>query len=99
MTVISNFKNEYYFLSNLFEAPVEYGGKTFRTAESAFQAQKDASRADECMRLKGADARSLGEKVEPRQDWDQVRVQIMREVVECKFKQNRWLMQKLMNTG
>ena len=99
MTVISNFKNEYYFLSNLFEVPVEYGGKTFRTAESAFQAQKDASRADEFMRLKGSDARSLGEKVEPRQDWDQVRVQIMREVVECKFKQNRWLMQKLMNTG
>lgn len=99
MTAISNFKNEYYFLSNLYEVPVEYGGKTFRTAESAFQAQKDTSRADEFIRLKGSDARSLGEKVEPRQDWDQVRVQIMREVVECKFKQNRWLMQKLMNTG
>lgn len=96
---ISNFYFEYNFLSNFFEAPIEYRGKTYRCAEGAYQAQKNPDRADEFTKLKGSDARKLGKSVELRSDWSQVKDGIMVEVVNAKFQQNRNLMKKLVATG
>ena len=38
--VIDSFRGENFYLSNFYEAPVTYGGITFRNNEAAFQAQK-----------------------------------------------------------
>ena len=38
--MIDNFRGEYAFLSNFYDAPVEYNGLSFRNSEAAFQAQK-----------------------------------------------------------
>jgi ribA/ribD-fused uncharacterized protein len=97
--IISYFKNENYFMSNFFEASVSYEGKVYRNAEAAYQAQKDPTRANEFIMLKGDDAKTLGSKVTPRSDWEEIKVQVMYEVVKAKFTQNRNLMQKLMKTG
>jgi ribA/ribD-fused uncharacterized protein len=97
--IISYFKNENYFMSNFFEASVSYRGKVYRNAEAAYQAQKDPARAGEFIMLKGNDAKALGSKVTLRQDWEEIKVQVMYEVVEAKFTQNRNLMQKLIQTG
>ena len=97
--IISYFKNENYFMSNFFEASVSYEGKVYRNAEAAYQAQKDPARAGEFIMLKGNDAKALGSKVTLRQDWEEIKVQVMYEVVEAKFTQNRNLMQKLIQTG
>lgn len=97
--IISYFKNENYFMSNFFEATVSYRGKVYRNAEAAYQAQKDPARAGEFIMLKGNDAKALGSKVTLRQDWEEIKVQVMYEVVEAKFTQNRNLMQKLIQTG
>lgn len=97
--IISYFKNENYFMSNFFEASVSYEGKVYRNAEAAYQAQKDPARAGEFIMLKGNDAKALGSKVTLRSDWEEIKVQVMYEVVEAKFTQNRNLMQKLIQTG
>lgn len=96
---ISSFYFENNYLSNFFESPVEYNGKTYRCAEGAYQAQKNPDRADEFTKLKGSDARKLGKSVELRSDWSQVKDGIMVEVVNAKFQQNRNLMKKLVATG
>ena len=37
---ISEFRGEYYFLSNFYSAPVTYNGMCFENNEAAFQAAK-----------------------------------------------------------
>ena len=39
---INSFRNEHFFLSNFYEAPVTYDGLTYQNNEAAFQAQKCA---------------------------------------------------------
>ena len=85
------------FLSNMYNAPIEYNGVKYRCAEAAFQAQKDSSRAQEFADLDGAAAKRLGRHVKLREDWDKIKDSIMADVVSAKFNQNPELMTKLKN--
>ena len=100
MEKINSFRNEYYFLSNFYEAPVTYEGITYRNNEAAFQAQKVCTPAER-MRFKdlnAAEAKKLGRRVSLRKDWESVKIKAMREIVYAKFEQNEELKQKLINT-
>lgn len=44
-TAITSFRGEYAFLSNFFEALIEYNGLRFRNNEAAFQAMKNPREA------------------------------------------------------
>ena len=44
--MINQFKDEYFFLSNFYLAPVEYKGITYTNNEAAFQAQKCTNNKD-----------------------------------------------------
>ena len=46
MNKIDSFRNEYYFLSNFYEAPIIYDGVSYQNTEAAFQAQKCALKED-----------------------------------------------------
>lgn len=48
---ISEFRGEYYFLSNFYSAPVTYNGICFENNEAAFQAAKCPERMTEFCRL------------------------------------------------
>lgn len=98
--IINSFRNENYFLSNFYEAPVEYDGIVYQNNEAAFQAQKCINEAE---RRKFADlsptaARNLGRKIPLRKDWEQVKIPIMREIVQAKFEQNPQLREMLLAT-
>ena len=98
---ITEFKGKYLFLSNFYTSTVEYQGLTFKNAEAAFQAQKCRTR-DEKEKFCGLDASSakrLGRHVILRSDREEVKVQIMFEIVYAKFTQNAYLKRKLMETG
>lgn len=100
--MINSFRNEYYFLSNFYEAPVTYNGITYKNNEAAFQAQKVAPSKEAMLEFKDlnpAEAKKLGRKVSLRPDWENVKVQIMRDLVYAKFDQNPDLLEKLINTG
>lgn len=82
------FKGEYWFLSNFYPVDIEMDGITYRTAEAAFKAQKCIN-PEERMLIASTDsgrkAKLLGRKVSIRNDWEDVKVDVMREVIDRKF--------------
>lgn len=96
---ILEFRNEHYYLSNFYNAPIRYNGLTFKNNEAAFQAMKCPERASEFCDLNGADAKRLGRCVRLRSDWATVKERIMYEICLAKFMQNDELKRRLLATG
>lgn len=92
------FRDEWFFLSNFYNAPILYKGIKYKNSEAAYQAQKCPERIDEFRHLSAQDAKTLGKKVTIREDWDTVKDNIMYEIVKCKFTQNPDLTAKLLAT-
>ena len=101
MDYINEFRNDNYFLSNFYECPVTYNGLTYRNNEAAFQAQKciNPKNREQFTTLNSSEAKKLGRRVLLRKDWEDIKVQVMKEIVTAKFEQNEDLQQKLRDTG
>lgn len=97
--MIDNFHGKYFFLSNFFCVPVKYGGLTFTNTEAAFHSEKCSSRSSEFVNLNPSEAKRLGRRVKLRPDWEDVKDDIMLNVVCAKFDQHPDLAQKLLETG
>ena len=97
MGKIDSFRNEYFFLSNFFEAPVCYEGITYKSNEAAFQAQKCQNKSDRVQfsSLTPSEAKRLGRSISLRHDWETVKVNIMEDLIYAKFSQNPVLREKL----
>ena len=100
MNTINEFRGDNYFLSNFYEADVEYNGLTYKNNEAAFQAQKvtDPEEQKKFTELAPNKAKALGRRVKLREDWEEVKVGIMHDIVLNKFTQNKELKAKLLNT-
>lgn len=89
------FKDEYAFLSNMYECPVTLHkddvAYTFKCAEAAFQACKCPSRFHEFINLDGYQAKRLGRQVPLRPDWEEIKLNVMKAIVALKFYQNPML--------
>ncbi|MBE6543786.1 MAG: NADAR family protein [Ruminococcaceae bacterium] len=98
---VKKFREEYFFLSNFYEAPVEYKGIVYSSNEAAFQAQKCISDEEkkEFAELRPSSSKKKGATVDLRPDWENVKVGIMEEIVYAKFTQNKDLLEKLIATG
>lgn len=99
MKTIDHFKGKYYFLSNFYPAPVVYNGITYKNNEAAFQAQKEPWRAAEFANLQPNEAKRRGRRANLRTDWEDVKDQIMYDIVLDKFRRNPDLEEKLIATG
>lgn len=99
--MINHFCDEYYFLSNFYESSMVYDGIPYQNAEAAFQAQKCATKADRhaFSNLNATEAKKLGRQVSLRPDWEDIKVNVMRDVVRTKFSENPELSQKLLATS
>lgn len=85
---ISEFREEYFFLSNFAETTLTLDGLTFQSAEAAFQSMKARSkeiRATFCS-MTPRQAKAAGRTVELCQDWEQVKDSIMKRVLIAKFR-------------
>ena len=86
--MINEFKGEYWFLSNFADIPAAYRNVWYPTAEHAFQAAKTQD-AGERSRIRAAsspgEAKRLGRRVSLRPRWDDMRRQVMYEVLGAKF--------------
>lgn len=99
--MITSFDGEYSFLSNFYPCQIEYYGVKYPTSEHAFQAAKTHNIMQK-EAIKKADtpgkAKRLGRKVEIRSDWEEVKDQIMYEIILNKFK-NKEMKAKLLATN
>ena len=98
--MIKEFKNQYFFLSNFYECPIYYNKLVFCNAEAAFQAQKVINEKDQYkfINLNASQARKLGKTVQLRKDWEEIKDNVMYEIVKRKFTVNKELQQKLIDT-
>ena len=99
--MINRFKNEYFFLCNFYEIPVEFDGIVYQNNEAAFQAQKtlDSKLRQEFANLNPSDAKRKGRSIALRPDWEDVKEPLMYAICKAKFTQHPELMQKLLLTG
>ena len=87
--MITEFQGQYRFLSNFYPAPLTYLGRYYPTAEHAYQAAK-ARNTTEHDRIALSEtpgiAKSRGRVTLVRDDWEEVKLSVMEEVVAAKFK-------------
>lgn len=99
--VIDSFKGSFFYLSNFYPAPIEMGEFIFPTSEHMYQAAKsnDMNQWKEIIACGSpAEAKRLGRHLTLRPDWEQIKIDVMTEIVELKFKQNKELYWKLWAT-
>ena len=94
------FRGEYAFLSNMYPSRIVLGSVTYTCAEAAFQAAKLENKRDRWIfeGLTGQQAKSLGRKILLRADWEEIKLKVMKWVLEEKFAQNFDLFTKLRAT-
>lgn len=98
---INYFDGENSFLSNFYEHEVLYEGKLYPTNEHAYQAAKtlNEKEREKIRKAKTASrAKFFGRKVDKREDWEDIKKQIMYELCLEKFKDEK-MKEKLLNTG
>lgn len=101
VTKISSFKGEFSFLSNFHESPFKVNGIVYPTNEHFYQAQKTFDK-NERKRIACLDsplqAKREGKKLQVRPDWDDVKIDVMREGLKAKFEYGSLLAEMLMAT-
>lgn len=99
--MITRFRGPYGFLSNMYSAPVVLDGLTYPSVEHAYQAAKTLDDAERKIIRENPDpvfAKKMGYKVKKRPDWEKVRLEVMKELLQQKF-QDPLLAQKLLDTN
>ena len=89
MCLIERFKGEFEFLSNFFEHKIILDGEEYATLEHAYQASKcltlDCRKMFRNPRLRAGTAKKLGRRVLIRSDWEEVKDQVMLDLLRKKF--------------
>lgn len=85
---ITQFVGAHHFLSNFYMYPVSYAGWVWPSVEHAYQAAKTDNEVSKSIIRKAktaAQAKAIGQGVRLIPDWDNRRVQIMGDILRCKF--------------
>lgn len=99
-TAIIRFNGEYLFLSNFYEGKIfEYKGYKFQNSEAPFHAEKCISRIQEFEMTRPSQSKKLGRNVLLRDDWEEVKDEVMYNICYAKFTQDEDLKAKLLATG
>ena len=98
---VESFSGIFRFLSNFYPAPIMYRGIAYPTSEHAYQAAKtlnENSRMNISILGSPYEAKKYGRTVALRVDWDEIKLEVMAEIVRAKFIQNPSLKEKLLAT-
>lgn len=98
---IHNFTSlNYRFLSNFWPAEVEFDGTVYPSVENAYQAAKVLAKHRHNFTGCGPSAaKKLGRMYPMRNDWEEVKVSVMRDLIRQKFKPGSELSDRLLDTG
>lgn len=94
---IYDFRGRWKFLSNFAWGPCTLDGVQYNTVEQAYQAAKsdDLVHRQRCWATPPAGAKQIGKKVRLRQDWENVKLDVMYNLVWQKFEHpmnRKWLL-------
>jgi len=86
---IRSFKGRHSFLSNFYPAVVTWEGRVWPTVEHAYQATKTEDEnerewVDACETA--GQAKRMGRKLTIRDGWDEMKVDVMRDLLQLKFQ-------------
>jgi len=98
--MIDKFARTHAFLSNFYMSPFTWRGDEYESAEHAFQAAKatnDKDREKVLSKKTPSAAKKAGRKIKIREDWAEVKVEIMLDILRAKFS-NDDLAEKLRRT-
>ena len=98
--IINSLHGEYAFLSNYYDSPIFYDGILNPSVEHAFQAAKTTvfiQRIIIANKKTPGQAKRAGRKVTLRDNWDDIKLYIMKELIILKFT-NPKLKSALLNT-
>lgn len=86
--MITSFQGDYEFLSNFYPCTITLGGLTFPSVENAYQAMKCVNPSDmiQFTNIGPAEAKKLGRKVTMRSDFDNIKYNVMRSLLDQKFE-------------
>lgn len=92
LETITNFRDEYAFLSNFYQCYIIYEGLVYPTVEHAYVASKTFDmnfrfRVLEIPSERAGAVKRLGRTIELRPNWEKVKVKIMQELLSKKFNQ------------
>ena len=99
---IDEFHGENRFLSNFHPSTVGFEGKEYPSVEAAYQAAKTLDTdVREQIRLAPTPgkAKRLGRKLDIRDNWDDIKIGVMENLVRQKFSNNPELREMLLNTA
>lgn len=84
---ILGFFGEYRFLSNFWPSLIEFEGLNYPTVENAYQAAKTTEEKERMrfVNVSAAAAKSLGQKVKLRPDWESFKIPVMNQCLKAKF--------------
>lgn len=98
--MITSFEGKYSFLSNFYACQTKYHNVKYPTSEHAYQAAK-TSNPIQREAIKNTDtpddAKRVGRRVEIKSNWDEIKDEVMYEIVSNKFK-NKRMQAKLLAT-
>jgi ribA/ribD-fused uncharacterized protein len=99
------YEQDYYVLSNFSSFTLQWKGLRFDTSEAAYHWEKfpDKPEIQEAIRLAPSahEAYQIAARAKPlrRADWDDVKVEIMRDILYAKVEQHEYVKRKLIATG
>ena len=98
---VKGFFGKFRFLSNFHVAPVTYEGLDFPSTENAYQAAKTTipEMREKFLNLTPSEAKKLGQKLEIRSDWEDVKYQVMLDICTEKFTKHSDLREALLETS
>ena len=90
VSIVKRFRGNYEFLSNFYPAKILFDGIDYYNAEAAYQAQKcaDLAQREQFAKLYSDESKRFGRSIVVREDWDEVKIDVMKQVVRAKFEQN-----------
>ncbi len=100
--MITLFKGQYAFLSNFFSCSIVFENQVYPSVEHAFQAAKTLipmlRKEIQCAESP-TEAKKLGRALTSRPDWEDIKVQVMTDLIREKFSVHSDLQDKLIKTG
>lgn len=103
MILFWGIKGDHGYMSNFYVSPFDADGCTWQTVEHYYQAKKSKDKSKAALETFAkyttpGKAKRAGQRIDLREDWEDVKINVMLDALRYKFNQNEDLKKKLLDT-